>query len=121
MHHGFIGETEVICIFLSWETGDRLVLAEESVEASHSTISRVPWILHGETSRDSCIPLDHRPKWRLLKNLCASDEHVAGTTACFESKISRLTAENLQFRQAGSPGLAEIATAVGQAISDSDV
>ena len=31
-------------------------------------------------------------------------------------KISRLTAENQQFRQAGSPGLAEIATAVGQAV-----
>ena len=31
-------------------------------------------------------------------------------------EISRLTAENQQFRQAGSPGLAEIATAVGQAV-----
>ena len=31
-------------------------------------------------------------------------------------EISRLSAENQQFRQAGSPGLAEIATAVGQAV-----
>ena len=31
-------------------------------------------------------------------------------------KISRLTAENQQFRQAGPPGLSEIATAVGQAV-----
>ena len=31
-------------------------------------------------------------------------------------EISRLTAENQQFRQAGSPGLAEIATTVGQAV-----
>ena len=34
-----IGETEVFCTVPCLETGDRLVLAAEDVEASHSTIS----------------------------------------------------------------------------------
>ena len=41
---------------------------------------------------------------------------VARATTCLEQEISRLTAENQQFRQAGSPGLAEIAATVGQAV-----
>ena len=41
---------------------------------------------------------------------------LQGQQHALNQKISRLTAENLQFRQAGSPGLAEIATTVGQAV-----
>ena len=44
------------------------------------------------------------------RKTCSNDEHVA-----LNQEISRLTAENLQFRQADSSGMAEIATAVGQA------
>ena len=41
---------------------------------------------------------------------------LQGQQHALNQEISRLTAENQQFRQAGSPGLAEIATAVGQAV-----
>ena len=39
----------MFCVALCWETGDRLVLAEEGFEASHSIISCVLWIFHNET------------------------------------------------------------------------
>ena len=41
---------------------------------------------------------------------------VQGKQHSLNQEISRLTAENQQYRQAGSPGLAEIATAVGQSV-----
>ena len=41
---------------------------------------------------------------------------LQGQHHALNHEISRLTAENQQFRQAGSPGLAEIATTVGQAV-----
>ena len=46
----------------------------------------------------------------LMMNMLEGQQHA------FNQKISRLTAENQQFRQAGSPGVAEIATAVGRAV-----
>ena len=75
-----IGETEVLCIVPCWETGDRLVLAEEGVEASHSTISGsftvkriVQSTIDTERNGDS-------------RRTCSNDEHVARTTSCFESR-----------------------------------
>ena len=41
---------------------------------------------------------------------------LQGQHYALNQEISRSTAENQQFRQAGSPGLAEIATTVGQAV-----
>ena len=41
---------------------------------------------------------------------------LQGQQHALNQKISRLTAEILQFKQAGSPGLAEISTTVGQAV-----
>ena len=41
---------------------------------------------------------------------------LQGQQRALNQEMSRLKAENLQFRQAGSPGLAEIATTVGQAV-----
>ena len=43
---------------------------------------------------------------------------LQGQQHALNQEISRLTLENQQFRQAGSPGLAEIATAVGQAVQN---
>ena len=51
------------------------------------------------------------------RRTCSNDEHVAGTTACFESRdLEGSQLKILQFRQAGSPGLAEVATTVGLAV-----
>ena len=41
---------------------------------------------------------------------------LQGQQHALNQEMSRLTAENLKFRQAGSPGLAEIASTVGQAV-----
>ena len=41
---------------------------------------------------------------------------LQGQQHALNQKTSRLTAENQEFRQAGPPGLAEIATAIGQAV-----
>ena len=41
---------------------------------------------------------------------------LQGQQHAVNQEILRLTAENQKFRQAGSPGLPEIATAVGQAV-----
>ena len=41
---------------------------------------------------------------------------LQGQQHALNQEISRLTAENQQFRQAGPPGLAEVATGVGQAV-----
>ena len=38
-----------------------------------------------------------------------------GQQHALNQEISRFTAENLQFRQAGSPGLTEMATTLGKA------
>ena len=107
-----IGETEVLCIVLCWENGDRLVLAEEGVEPSHSTISgsftvkRIvqssrPWIQSEMATVEELVQ---------MMNTLQGQHHASN------QEISMLTAENLQFRQAGSPGLAEIASTVGQAV-----
>ena len=80
-----IGETEVFCVAPCWETGDRLVLAEEvlkhltvqSLEFSGSfTVKRIGTVhstIETERNGDS-------------RRTCSNDEHVAGTTACFESR-----------------------------------
>ena len=52
---------------------------------------------------------------KVLKHLTEQSLCVLWILA-LNQEISRLAAENQQFRQAGSPGLAEIATAVGQAV-----
>ena len=41
---------------------------------------------------------------------------LQGQQYALKQEISRLTAENQQFRNAGSPGLAEIASAVERAV-----
>ena len=64
MHWNTGTEMEVFCTVLCWETGDRLVLAEEGVEAFHRTISCVLWIFHCETHRNNCSSLDHRYRQR---------------------------------------------------------
>ena len=47
---------------------------------------------------------------------CSDDEQLQGQHHALNQEISKLTPENQQFRQAGSPGPAEIATAVGRAV-----
>ena len=60
-----------------------MVLAEEGVEASHSIISCVLWILHGEVAVHSTIDTERNGDSR---RTCSNDEHVAGTTSCCESR-----------------------------------
>ena len=45
-----------------------------------------------------------------LAETSKSHEHVARTTNAWNRKISRMTAENQQFRNAGSPGWLEKTT-----------
>ena len=75
---------------LYWETGDRLVRAEECVETAHCTITGVLCIFHGETNWNNCNSLDHRyrAKRRQSKNLFHA----------LNQEISMLTVELLQFR-----------------------
>ena len=82
-----IGDTEVFCIAPCWETGDRLVLVKEGVEAgvvqslefSESfTVKRI-----GTDAIHSTIDAERNGESR---RTCSNDEHVAGTTASLESR-----------------------------------
>ena len=98
------------------EIGVRLVLAEEGVEATHSTIasSLNPY---GETSWNSCSSLDHRASEMVtVEELFQMMNTLQGQHHALSQEISSCTAENQQFSQAGSPGLAKISTIVGQAV-----
>ena len=79
-----IGETQVFCIVPCWETGGRLVLADEDVEASHSTIFESFTVKRIETvAINSTINTGRNGNSR---RTCSNDEHVPRTMACLESR-----------------------------------
>ena len=90
---------EVFCIVLCWETRDRLAIAEEGVEASNSTNSSVPWILRSETNRNSCSS-SIQSEMATVEELVQMMNTLLGQQHALNQEISRLTAENQQFRQA---------------------
>ena len=51
-----------------------------------------------------------------VEELVQSMNPLQGQQHALNQEISRLTVENQQLRQGGSPGLAEIATAIGHAV-----
>ena len=82
------GDTELLCIVLCWKIVEWVPLQFTRPQSEMATVEEVV---------------------EMMKSL--QGQHHA-----MNQEISRLTAENQQFRQAGSPGLAEIATTVGQAV-----
>ena len=104
-----IGDTEVFCIVLCWKIGDRLVLAEEGVEASCNTVA------------SSQLKQFARPQSEMatVEELVQMMNTLQKQHHALNQEISRLTLGNQQLRQTGSPGLAEIATTVGQAVQTS--
>ena len=101
-----IGETEVFFILFCVGKGylPRKVLKHLTVQSlvfsGSFTVKRIETV-----AVQSTIDTERNGDSR---RICSND-HVAG-------QQHALTAENLQFRRAGSPGLAEVATTVGQAV-----
>ena len=98
-------ETDVFCIVLCWGNWRQIGTCRGR---SWSTPQYNPQCsLDTERNGDS-------------RRTCSNDDSLQRQEHALDRQISRLTVENQQFRKAGSQGLAEIATAVGQARLDSD-
>ena len=83
---------------------DRLARAEESVETAHSAVNRLVFSKATETVGSLVATVEE-----FLKMMST----LQGQQHALNQEISRLTAENQQFRNADPPGLAVSKTAVG--------